>query len=129
MLSYVFDQTLIVAPFVAGLIPECRDRGFGACSTIGVLDHDGYLIAGLVYRNWFPEVGTIEISGAAIPGSNWLTRRTLQIIYDYPFYQLGCHMVIQTTMADNEIVLRIKAAISTASATSAAKAATALSAR
>jgi RimJ/RimL family protein N-acetyltransferase len=111
VLSYVFDKTEIVAPFVASLIPECRERGFGACSTIGVLDRDGYLIGGLVYRNWFPEVGTVEMSGAALPGTNWLSRRTLQIIYDYPFKQLGCYMVIQTTMADNEIVLRIKAAI------------------
>ena len=111
MFSYVFDQTLHVAPFVASLIPECRERGFGACSTIGVLDEDGYLVAGLVYRNWCPEVGTIEMSGAAVPGTNWLTRRTLQVIYDYPFYQLECQMVIQTTSADNEKTLRINAAI------------------
>jgi RimJ/RimL family protein N-acetyltransferase len=111
VLSYVFDQTVHVAPFVASLIPECRERGFGACSTIGVLDEDGYLVAGLVYRNWCPEVGTIELSGAAVPGTNWLTRRTLQVIYDYPFYQLGCQMVIQTTSADNEKTLRINAAL------------------
>ena len=111
MLSYVFDKTEIVAPFVASLIPECRERGFGACSTIGVLDRDGYLIGGLVYRNWCPEVGTIEMSGAAIPSTNWLSRRTIQIMYDYPFYQVGCQMLIKTTMADNEPVLRISAAV------------------
>jgi RimJ/RimL family protein N-acetyltransferase len=111
VLGYVFDRTDIVAPFVASLIPECRERGFGACSTIGVLDHDGYLIGGLVYRNWCPEVGTIEMSGAAIPGTNWLSRRTIQIMYDYPFYQVGCQMLIKTTMADNAPVLRIAAAV------------------
>ena len=111
MHTYVFDQTIHVAPFVASLIPECRERGFGPCSTIGVVDEDGYLMGGLVYRNWCPETGTIEMSGAAVPGSNWLSRRTIQIMYDYPFYQIGCQMIIKTTMADNEIVLRIMAAV------------------
>jgi RimJ/RimL family protein N-acetyltransferase len=111
MHRYVFDQTLHVAPFVASLIPECRERGFGACSTIGVIDEEGHLMGGLVYRNWCPETGTIEMSGAAVPGSNWLSRRTIQIMYDYPFYQLGVQMLIKTTMADNEPVLRIAAAV------------------
>ena len=66
-------------------------------------------MGGVVYRNWFPEVGTIELSGAALPGTNWLSRRTLQAIYDYPFYMCGCYMVIQTTMADNEAALMVKA--------------------
>jgi hypothetical protein len=64
-----------------------------------------------VYRNWCPEVGTIEISGAALPGTNWISRRTIQIGIDYTFYQCGCQMVIGTTSADNEIVLRIMAAV------------------
>ena len=111
MLDYIFGHDEAVANFVAQLIPECRERGFGACSTIGVVDEEGHLMGGLVYRNWCPEVGTIEISGAALPGTNWLSRRTIQIMYDYPFYQVGCQMVIKTTMADNAIVLRIMAAV------------------
>ena len=110
MLDYVFGHDEVVAAFVAQLIPECRERGFGKCRAIGVVDETG-LLGGLVYRNWCPEVGTIEISGAALPGTNWLSRRTIQIMYDYPFYSCGCQMVIKTTMADNEIVLRIMAAV------------------
>ena len=110
MLDYVFGHDDVVAAFVAQLIPECRERGFGKCRAIGVVDETG-LLGGLVYRSWCPEVGTIEISGAALPGTNWLSRRTIQIMYDYPFYQCGCQMVIKTTMADNEIVLRIMAAV------------------
>jgi RimJ/RimL family protein N-acetyltransferase len=110
MLDYVFGHDEVVAAFVAQLIPECRERGFGKCRAIGVVDETG-LLGGLVYRNWCPEVGTIEISGAALPGTNWLSRRTIQIMYDYPFYTVGCQMVIKTTMADNEIVLRIMAAV------------------
>jgi RimJ/RimL family protein N-acetyltransferase len=112
VLDYVYGQNEIVADFVASLIPECRERGFGKCRAIGIIDGDsGKLLGGLVYRNWCPEVGTIEISGAAVPGTNWLSRRTINIMYDYPFYQCGCQMVIKTTMADNEIVLRIMASI------------------
>src|SRR6185436_11596491 len=110
MLDYVYGHDEVVAAFVAQLIPECRERGFGKCRAIGVVDETG-LLGGLVYRNWCPEVGTIEISGAALPGTNWLSRRTIQIMYDYPFYTVGCQMVIKTTMADNEIVLRIMAAV------------------
>ena len=75
MLDYVFGHDEVVAAFVAQLIPECRERGFGKCRAIGVVDETG-LLGGLVYRNWHPEVGTIEISGAALPGTNWLSRRT-----------------------------------------------------
>ena len=111
MLDYVYGHDQLVAEFVASLIPECRTRGFGKCKAIGIVNEKGQLLGGLVYRNWCPEVGTIEISGAAVPGTNWLSRRTVNIMYDYPFYQVGCQMVIKTTMADNDIVLRIMAAV------------------
>ena len=112
MLDYIYGQDEAVAAFVAQFIPECRERGFGKCKAIGVIDADtGNMLGGLVYRNWCPETGTIEISGGAMPGTNWLSRRTIQIMYDYPFYQVGCQMVIKTTMADNMIVLRIMHAV------------------
>jgi RimJ/RimL family protein N-acetyltransferase len=110
MLDYVYGQDEAVAGFVAQFIPECRERGFGRCKAIGIVDETG-LLGGLVYKNWQPELGTIEISGAALPGTNWFSRRTIQIMHEYPFYQIGCQMVIMTTMDDNIIVQRILAAI------------------
>jgi hypothetical protein len=110
MLEYIYGQDAIVADFVAQFIPECRERGFGKCRAIGIADETG-LLAGLVYKNWQPELGTIEISGGALPETNWFSRRTIQIMHEYPFYGCGCQMVIMTTMADNMIVLRILAAI------------------
>ena len=88
MLEYIFGQNEAVAAFVAQMIPECRERGFGNCSAIGIQDETG-LLGGLVYKNWQPELGTIEISGAALPGTNWFSRRTIQIMHDYPFHQLS----------------------------------------
>jgi RimJ/RimL family protein N-acetyltransferase len=111
MHQLIYGHDDVVANFVAQLIPECRARGFGKCRAMGVADADGNLLGGVVYRNWCPEVGTIEISAAALPGTNWLSRRVLQAIYDYAFYVAGCHMVIQTTMADNEKALTVKAKI------------------
>ena len=111
MLDYVYGHDDVVANFVAQLIPECRERGFGKCRAIGIVNEEGKLLGGLVYRNWCPETGTIEISGGAVPGTNWLSRRTVNVMYDYPFYVCGCQMVIKTTMADNAIVLRIMAAV------------------
>ena len=111
MLDYVYGHDDVVANFVAQLIPECRERGFGKCRAIGIVNEEGKLLGGLVYRNWCPETGTIEISGGAVPGTNWLSRRTINVMYDYPFYVCGCQMVIKTTMADNAIVLRIMAAV------------------
>jgi hypothetical protein len=109
--QYIFGHDEAVAAFVAQLIPECRERGFGKCRAIGIADEEGKLLGGLVYRNWHPEFGTIEISGAAVPGTNWFSRRTIQVMHDYPFSGCDCQMLIMTTLADNYIVQRILSAI------------------
>ena len=110
MLEYIFGQDEVVAKFVAQFIPECRERGFGKCKAIGIADETG-MLAGLVYKNYQPELGTIEISAAALPETNWYSRRTIQVMHEYPFDQCGCQMVIITTRADNLIVQRILGAI------------------
>ena len=108
MLDYVYGQDEIVAPFVAQLIPHCR-RGFGPnVKTIGVIS-DGDLIYGCVYHNYDPEAEIIEMSGAAIPHRQWLTRATLARLYAYPFLELRCQMVVMRVPADNEYLLGILA--------------------
>ena len=105
MCDYVYGHDKIVGYFVAGLIPHCT-RGFGDnIKTIGVINDEGSLIAGLVYHNYDPEAGVIEISGAALPGAHWLTRETIKRMYTYPFHQCGCQMVVQRTPSDNERLL------------------------
>ena len=70
-LGYVYGHDEAVSRFVASLIPHCR-RGFGPhIKTMGVVE-GGLLIAGIVYYNWDPEAGIIEIAGAALPGHFWL---------------------------------------------------------
>lgn len=109
MLDYVYGHDQVVSQFVAGLIPHCR-RGFGPnARAIGVVD-DGDLIAGIVYYNYDPEAAIIEIAGAALPKENWLTRRTLARMYEYPFLGCRCQMVVQRTPADDERLLGMLAA-------------------
>jgi len=105
MLDYVYGYDELVAKFVAGLIPEARSRGFGRCKTIGIIQ-DIALIAGLVYHNFNPDAGTIEISGAALPGKAWLSRETLKRMYQYPFLGCHCQMVVNHVAAEDERQLR-----------------------
>jgi len=104
MIDYVYGHDQVVAQFVASMIPHCR-RGFGPnVKAIGVVE-GGLLLAGLVYHNWDPDAGVIEISGAALPGHFWLTRETIRHMYQYPFFVCGCQMVAQRTPADDERLL------------------------
>jgi RimJ/RimL family protein N-acetyltransferase len=109
MLDYIYGHDQAIANFVATLIPHCR-RGFGPnCKAIGVIDVDGNLIAGMVYHNWDPDAALIEMSGASLPLKYWLTRETLARIYQYPFHQCGCQMVVMRVRADNEMLLGVLA--------------------
>jgi hypothetical protein len=111
MIDFVYGHDEAVAHAVAQMIPSCRERGFGRCKAIGVVDGDGTLIAGTVYHNWQPEAGVIEMSVAAIPGTKWLTRETLRCIHEYPFEQIGAQMVLGITTPDDERLLRQLAAL------------------
>lgn len=105
MLDYVYGHDQLVSQFVASLIPHCR-RGFGPnVRAIGIIDDALGLIAGIVYYNYDPEAEVIEIAGAALPNENWLTRRTLRHMYEYPFLGCRCQMVVQRTPADDERLL------------------------
>lgn len=111
-MDYVYGYDEIVSKFVASLIPEVRELGFPATSrAIGIIDAKGHLVAGMVYHNWDPASGVIEMSGAALPGQQWLSRETLKRIYQYPFHDCGCQMVIMRVPADNQRLLRQLAAV------------------
>jgi RimJ/RimL family protein N-acetyltransferase len=105
-MKYLLDQHELVANFVAAMIPDIAARGFGACRAIGIVDDKDELVAGLVYHKLNPEAGTIEISGAALPGKFWATPQTLQLLHGYPFGQCGCQMVMMRVRASNERLLR-----------------------
>ena len=105
MLRYVYGRDQEIADAVAIMVPRVRERGFGKCRAIGVIDEEGRLIGGMVYHNWNPEAEIIEMSGAAIT-PRWLTRETLKHVYQFPFLQCGCQMVVMQVEAENERLLR-----------------------
>ena len=108
-MRYVLDQAGTVTRFVARMIPH---TSMGAnTSAIGVLDNDNELIAGLVYNYALPSTGVMEISIAALPGHLWMTRETIRIMYEYPFLQCGCQMLITFVRASDRRTLRQLAAM------------------
>lgn len=87
------EQTNRLAALVAERIWPGQGRDFGPCRAIAVVCGD-QLVAGLVYNNYDPHAGVVEISGAAwVKG--WLTRPVLSAMYGYPFESVGCQAVVQ----------------------------------
>lgn len=87
------DDTDRLSRLVADRIWPGRGRDFGHCTCIAVTI-DGELGAGLVYHNYDPDAGVIEISGASWR-KGWLTKSVLRAMYGYPFRDCGCQAVVQ----------------------------------
>ena len=83
------------------LIPSVARLCLPKLKSIGIVEGNE-LIAGLIYYNWNPDAGFIEISCAALPGRNWLTRETIKRSYQYPFLTCGCQMLFAIVAEDNE---------------------------
>lgn len=87
-----------VAAWVAGRIAGC-ERGFDSCRALGVADGDR-LIGGVVFHNWEPEHGVIELSGAAVT-PHWLTRPVLWQMFSYPFLGIACQLAVMRVSERN----------------------------
>ena len=103
-MNVLYGHNDAVVAFVGQLLPG-GERGFGACQTIGALDNEGRLIAGVVYHNYDPDAKIIEMSGAGID-PHFLTRRFINAMFDYRFLGVGCLMVVFRARIDNERLLR-----------------------
>lgn len=82
----LFNADAAVLAFMREHLSRVKD--WGPCSTLGVL-RDGALIGGLVFNNYHPEMGDIEISAAFTTGA-WFRPRTLRRVFAFPFDDLGC---------------------------------------
>jgi hypothetical protein len=111
-MRYVMNQAGLVAQFVARMAPHVSVRP--NTKAIGVLDNDNELIAGLVYNYAMPGTGVMEITIAALPGHLWVTRETIRIMFEYPFLQCGCQMLITVIRASDRRALRQAAAMNCA---------------
>ena len=80
--------------------------GFEKYTAIGSADKDGWLMGATVFTNYHPEHGIIEMSSAAV-NPKWLSRDMIRAIFNYPFEQLGCQMVVLRVSEDNSRMLNI----------------------
>lgn len=100
-----------VAGWVARNIEGC-ERGFGECRALGVA-HKGDLVAGLVFHNWEPENGLIEISAAATH-RGWMTRQVVNTAMEYVFDGLHCQAVVARVAEGNASARKIWQALGSA---------------
>lgn len=80
-------------------------RQFGPASALGFANDTG-IVAGVVFHNWEPDSGVIELSSYSGRRS-WLTKGRLHEVFGYAFNGLGLRMCIARTAADNARVVRI----------------------
>lgn len=103
-MSHAWDARF--ADFAARIIPGC-ERGFGNCVALGFIDDASETVdAAIVYHNWQPEAGVIEIS-AGSTRRDWLTRDRLLRIFGYPFDELNCRLVVARIGEHNRRTRRI----------------------
>lgn len=101
MIDFVYNHDKEVTQFIATFAHgQLTDANFNNCKTIGVIDGEGKLIAGVVYFNYKPWCATIEIGAASIT-SKWFNRSTYKRIFEYPFIECGCQMVLAYIRLDN----------------------------
>ncbi len=82
-----------------------RAGDFGNSTALGVVKGDK-LISVVIFHNWVPESGVIEMSAAA-DDPIWLSRKVLLEMYGYIFDVCKCQMVVQRQSINNNRINRI----------------------
>ena len=85
-------MSLVIGPEVVSWVAVRTNEygNFGAAQGIG-WERDGALVAGVAYAEWN---GVNVVAHIASDGSRrWLTRTFLNVIFDYPFRQLGVRRI------------------------------------
>lgn len=82
----------LVARWAANIIWPGKGRDFGNCQAMAVMDGD-QLIAGVIFHNYEPDSGVIEISTGST-SKRWLTRETLRVMFAMPFVDWGLQAVV-----------------------------------
>lgn len=100
MIEMTWSEPERVCAFVAAQPGFDRNLEFGECQALGFLI-DGELVAGVIFQNWNPRSGTIEISaGATDP--RWMARKSLQRIFGYVFDDAGCQLCVLQVSERND---------------------------
>lgn len=81
-------------------------RGFGPAKGAAVLTEAGDLAAGVVFHNYHPEAGVIEVSAAAL-NARWAQRGVLKELLGYAFGPAQCQAVVARCSEDNNSTRRL----------------------
>lgn len=82
------------------------ERGFGPCTSATVIDGQNRIAAVLIFHNWHPEAGVIEVSAVA-NNPKWAQRSVLKEAFGYIFDTLECQLVVQRCAEENKRVRRL----------------------
>lgn len=86
-----------IGDWIAERIPQIADgKAFGAYAAFGVLSAENEMLGGVLFNNYHPDMGNIEVSFAAA-GKRWLTPEIITKILSYPYAQLECLRVTSVT--------------------------------
>jgi RimJ/RimL family protein N-acetyltransferase len=102
----LYEHDGLVCNFVSKIVWGDHRRFDDSAVAVGVIDRKGVMVGGIVWHNWQPEAGTIEISAGTI-NKRWLTRKLIWQIFSYPFDRCNCQCVFAQTRADNEPVAKL----------------------
>ena len=102
----LYEHDGLVCNFVAKIVWGDHRRFDDNAAAVGVIDCKGVMVGGIVWHNWQPEAGTIEISAGTI-SKRWLTRKLIWQIFSYPFDRCNCQCVFAQTRADNGPVAKL----------------------
>lgn len=98
--------TKFIGEWVSKKITSTGEIGFnGEYNSFGVIHNDS-LIAGVVYHDWNPTYRTICIQLVS-DSPKWATRRTIEMLGNYPFVFLNCQRVTALINSDNVSALRL----------------------
>jgi len=85
------DINRAIGDFVSRELLGMPGRFDKFCSMGVFLDDE--LICGVLYHNYMPEFGTVEMSAAAL-SRRWMSKAVLRDMLNMPFDALGCHAII-----------------------------------
>lgn len=95
----LFAHDAEVSNWVARHIDHMRGD-FGLSTAIGVMDDDLNPLAGVVFHDYQPAYGTIQLSAAAT-SPRWARKSVIRDILGYPFRELKVHKVWTATQHEN----------------------------
>lgn len=102
--NILHGEDQLVARWVADRIDFVPTVDFGPCAALGVVK-ENRMLAGVVYHDWQPDLGTIQLSMAA-DSPLWARRAVIAGLLSYPFKKLGAFKAWIATPLTSEHALR-----------------------